>query len=84
MKVFVLSALCAAASLSLTGCCTAHHQTACEHKTYEAVVPGSYTGANPLDEGLNKLSSEGWVVQSFSPKPGDSQRLIFLLKRPQH
>jgi len=84
MKVSVLSALCAAAVLSLAGCCTAHHKTACEYKTYEAVVPGSFTGTNPLDDSLNKLSSEGWVVQSFSPKPGDSQRLIFLLKRPKH
>jgi len=83
MKLYALSMLCAAAALSVTGCCTSHQKLAYEYKTYEAVIPGSYARINPLDDSLNNLASQGWVVQSFSPKPGDSQRLIFLLRRPK-
>ncbi len=83
MKSLVLSITAAVAVLCMSGCCTSSHKVAWEYKTYQAVAPANWTGSNPLDDGLNKLSAEGWTIQSFSPSPARSDMLIFLLTRPK-
>ena len=67
-----------ASTLFLAGCCTTHHVTQWEYKTYrEALSAGSF------ESGLNKLASEGWIVDEVLTCAGDSGYTTILLKRPK-
>jgi hypothetical protein len=68
-----------ASTLFLAGCCTSHHSTTWEYKTYL----GGNTMITKLDTKLNELAAEGWTIQSFSPQEGQPGSYVFLLKRPK-
>jgi protein involved in sex pheromone biosynthesis len=67
-----------ASTLFLAGCCTTHHVTQWEYKTYRDVVSTS-----SFESGLNKLASEGWIVDEVLTSGGDNGYTAFLLKRPK-
>ena len=66
-----------ASTLFLAGCCTTHHVTQWEYKTYQDNATGS------PETGLNKLASEGWIVDEVLTSGGGSGPTTFLLKRPK-
>jgi protein involved in sex pheromone biosynthesis len=71
-----------ASTLFLAGCCTSHHSTAWEYKTSL-----ESNGNAPLDEKLNKLAVDGWMIQSITPlqngQPVQDEQYLVFLKRPK-
>jgi hypothetical protein len=67
-----------ASTLFLAGCCTTHHVAQWEYKTYrDALSTASF------DDNLNKLSSEGWIIDEVLTPANDGGYITILLKRPK-
>ena len=78
MKITLLALLCSAA-LFVTGCASAHSRpSACEYKVLEKYVSG-----NNVENTLNELAKDGWVVvtSSTSVEPGNTPKIHVILKR---
>jgi hypothetical protein len=66
-------------TLFLAGCCTTHHVTQWEYKTYREAL-----GTSSFDDNLNKLASEGWIIDEvLTPAANDGGYTTILLKRPK-
>ena len=77
MKATLMIVLCSAAIL-VSGCATSHsHSTAWEYKVFDGYMPSD------LENRLNHLGSEGWVVvsSSSSVSPPNSPQVLIILKR---
>jgi hypothetical protein len=71
----------AVSSLVLAGCCTTHHVTHWEYKTVYEYSYGKY-----LDDSLNKLAVDGWMIQNIMLVQEDlsqGSRYLILLKKPK-
>jgi hypothetical protein len=71
-----IALILAASTLLLAGCCSTHHVTQWEYKTYGA----AYSSPSAVGD-LNKLAAEGWIVDKVLYS--DIANSTILLKRPR-